>query len=41
MQAIPSHHVYELRLYQANEGKMDVLIARFAIILTLFSSDII
>ena len=25
----PSHHVYELRLYQVNEGKMDALIARF------------
>jgi NIPSNAP protein len=24
-----SHHVYELRLYQVNEGKMDALIARF------------
>jgi len=25
----PSKHVYELRLYQVNEGKMDALIARF------------
>ena len=25
----PSHHVYELRLYHVNEGKMDVLKARF------------
>ena len=25
----PSRHVYELRLYQVNEGKMDALIARF------------
>ena len=25
----PSHHVYELRLYHVNEGKMDALIARF------------
>ena len=24
-----SHHVYELRVYQVNEGKMDALIARF------------
>ena len=24
-----SQHVYELRLYQVNEGKMDALIARF------------
>ena len=24
-----SHHVYELRLYRVNEGKMDALIARF------------
>jgi len=24
-----SHHVYELRLYHVNEGKMDALIARF------------
>src|SRR5262245_43187403 len=23
------HHVYELRVYQVNEGKMDALIARF------------
>ena len=25
----PSQHVYELRLYHANEGKLDALIARF------------
>ena len=25
----PSQHVYELRMYQVNEGKMDALIARF------------
>jgi NIPSNAP protein len=25
----PRQHVYELRLYQVNEGKMDALIARF------------
>ena len=25
----PPDHVYELRLYQVNEGKMDALIARF------------
>jgi len=25
----PSDHVYELRLYKVNEGKMDALIARF------------
>ena len=25
----PPEHVYELRLYQVNEGKMDALIARF------------
>ena len=25
----PSHHVYELRLYHVNEGKMDALKARF------------
>ena len=25
----PSHHVYELRMYHVNEGKMDALIARF------------
>jgi len=25
----PPHHVYELRLYHVNEGKMDVLKARF------------
>jgi hypothetical protein len=25
----PSQHVYELRLYHVNEGKMDALIARF------------
>lgn len=25
----PSHHVYELRLYNVNEGKLDALIARF------------
>ena len=25
----PPQHVYELRLYQVNEGKMDALIARF------------
>src|SRR5215831_10453857 len=25
----PPPHVYELRLYQVNEGKMDALIARF------------
>jgi hypothetical protein len=25
----PSRHVYELRLYHVNEGKMDALIARF------------
>jgi hypothetical protein len=25
----PAHHVYELRLYHVNEGKMDSLIARF------------
>ena len=24
-----SQHVYELRMYQVNEGKMDALIARF------------
>jgi hypothetical protein len=24
-----AQHVYELRMYQVNEGKMDVLIARF------------
>ena len=28
-QSSASHHVYELRLYQVNEGKMDALIARF------------
>jgi NIPSNAP len=27
--AQPSTHVYELRLYHVNEGKMDALIARF------------
>jgi hypothetical protein len=27
--AQPSNHVYELRLYHVNEGKMDALIARF------------
>ena len=27
--AQPSHHVYELRLYHVNEGKMDALKARF------------
>ena len=27
--ANPPQHVYELRLYQVNEGKMDALIARF------------
>ena len=27
--ANPSHHVYELRLYSVNEGKLDALIARF------------
>jgi len=27
--AQPPHHVYELRLYQVNEGKMDALRARF------------
>jgi hypothetical protein len=26
----PPDHVYELRMYQVNEGKMDALIARFA-----------
>ena len=25
----PSHHVYELRMYHVNEGKMDALKARF------------
>ena len=25
----PSKHVYELRMYQVNEGKMEALIARF------------
>jgi hypothetical protein len=25
----PSQHVYELRLYHVNEGKMDALVARF------------
>jgi len=25
----PSQHIYELRLYQVNDGKMDALIARF------------
>jgi hypothetical protein len=25
----PSHHVYELRLYYVNQGKMDSLVARF------------
>jgi NIPSNAP len=25
----PSHHVYELRLYHVNQGKMDSLVARF------------
>ena len=28
--AQPSRHVYELRLYHANEGKRDALIARFS-----------
>jgi hypothetical protein len=28
-QSNASHHVYELRLYHVNEGKMDALIARF------------
>ena len=27
--AEPAHHVYELRLYHVNEGKMDALKARF------------
>ena len=27
--ANPSNHVYELRMYHVNEGKMDALIARF------------
>ena len=27
--ATSSRHVYELRMYQVNEGKMDALIARF------------
>jgi hypothetical protein len=27
--AKPAQHVYELRLYEVNEGKMDALIARF------------
>ena len=27
--AKPSNHVYELRMYHVNEGKMDALIARF------------
>ena len=27
--ATTSKHVYELRMYQVNEGKMDALIARF------------
>jgi len=27
--ASPSQHIYELRLYHVNEGKMDALIARF------------
>jgi len=27
--ANPAQHVYELRLYEVNEGKMDALIARF------------
>jgi len=27
--AEPPHHVYELRLYHVNEGKMDALRARF------------
>ena len=27
--AQPSNHVYELRMYHVNEGKMDALIARF------------
>lgn len=27
--AAPAQHVYELRLYHVNEGKMDALIARF------------
>ena len=26
----PSHHVYELRMYHVNEGKMSELVARFA-----------
>jgi hypothetical protein len=25
----PSHHVYELRMYHVNEGKMDALVKRF------------
>src|SRR5262245_12388530 len=25
----PSHHVYELRMYHVNPGKMDALVARF------------
>ena len=28
-QTNPSRHVYELRLYHVNEGKMDALVARF------------
>jgi NIPSNAP len=28
-QSSASHHVYELRLYKVNEGKMDALISRF------------
>lgn len=27
--SVSSHHVYELRIYHVNEGKMDALIARF------------
>jgi hypothetical protein len=26
----PAHHVYELRMYHVNEGKMGALVARFA-----------
>jgi hypothetical protein len=28
-QSTPSQHVYELRMYHVNEGKMDALVARF------------
>jgi hypothetical protein len=28
-QSKPSQHVYELRMYHVNEGKMDALVARF------------